>query len=290
MPKGLRSVDTKDLGLYNNDSNQHQDWTVFYDLAGSSASIENREGKKTIRLHQKPTTQKKLHECVHVFWVAPENDRLFVGSPSGRRNFIHQLMELTNTEFETLYSQYMHFIQERSQILRMPRPDAIWLDRLESNIADLAAQIYKIRSDFIVTLNEWVKQLHHFSYHRFEMMDELFDDLATEIKNNRNADQIRGGCKVGPHKSDLVGYRYNMPLHLCSNGQQCIGLFSVLLGLIKQYSQTEPVLFLIDEIFSHLDKTHQNLLVEELKAMPSVQTFITLPHVITFPEAQVVEL
>jgi DNA replication and repair protein RecF len=290
VPKGLRSVDVKDLGRYDNDNNQHQDWTVFYDLAGSAASIESREGKKTIRLHQKTSSQKQLREYVRVFWVAPENDRLFAGTPSDRRNFIHQLIEISHPEYGTLYSQYMHYIQERSQILRMPHHDAVWLDRLESNIADLARQIYTARNDFIATLNGWIKQLNHFHYHRFEMHDESFDDLAAEIKNNRSYDQIRGGCKVGPHKSDLVGYRYDMPLHLCSNGQQCIGLFSILLGLVKQHSQTQPVLFLIDEIFSHLDKTHQNLLIQELKSMPSVQTFITLPHLAHFPEAQVILL
>lgn len=290
VPKGLRSVDVKDLGLYDNDNNQHQDWTVFYDLAGSAASIENREGKKTIRLHQKPTTQKKLRECVRIFWVAPENDRLFAGTPSERRNFIHQLIEISNPEFDTLYSQYTHYIQERSQILRMPQPNTSWLDQLEGNIADLAAQIYTIRSDFIVTLNEWIKQLNHFHYHRFEMQDELFENLAAQMRSNRSYDQMRGGCKVGPHKSDLAGYRHNMPLQLCSNGQQCIGLFSVLLGLVKQHSQTQAVIFLIDEIFSHLDKIHQDLLLKELKAMPAVQTFITLPYLAHAQEAQVVQL
>ncbi len=289
-PKGLRSVDVKDLGLYNHDNNQHQDWTVFYDLAGSSASIESRDGKKTIRLHQKTTTQKHLREYVQVFWIAPENDRLFTGTPSDRRNFIHQLIELSNPEFGTLYSQYMHYIQERSQILRMPHPDSAWLDGLESKITDLAGQIYRIRSDFIVTLNEWIKQLDHFYYHRFEMKDEAHEDLTIQMRDNRNYDQMRGGCKVGPHKSDLLGYRHSMPLNLCSNGQQCIGLFSILLGLIKQHSQTQPVLFLIDEIFSHLDKTHQDLLLQELQTMPSVQTFITLPRTADFSKVQMIQL
>mgnify|MGYP001579025891 FL=1 len=290
VPKGFRSVDVKDLGLYDNDNQTHQDWTVFYDLAGSAASIESLENKKTIRLHQKPTTQKKLREYVRIFWVAPENDRLFAGTPSERRNFIHQLIELSNPEFGALYSQYTHYIQERSQILRMPHPDTAWLDRLEVNIADLAVQIYQVRNDFIVTLNEWIKQLKNFHYHRFEMKDELFEDLAVQMRANRSYDQIRGGCKVGPHKSDLIGYRHAMPLQLCSNGQQCVGLFSILLGLVKQHSQTQPVIFLIDEIFSHLDVAHQNLLLQELKVMPAVQTFITLPHVAAFPEAQVILL
>lgn len=283
-------MDVKDLGLYDHDNQLHQNWTIFYDLAGSAASIESREGKKTIGLHQKPTTQKKLHECVQIFWVAPENDRLFSGTPSARRSFVHQLIELSNLEFGTLYSQYTHFIQERSQILRMPHPDNAWLDRLETNMADLAAQVYTIRNDFIVTLNEWIKQLNNFHYHRFEMKDELFDDLAAQIRANRSYDQIRGGCKVGPHKSDLVGYRHDMPLNLCSNGQQCIGLFSILLGLVKQHSQTQPVIFLIDEIFSHLDKVHQQLLLQELKTMHAVQTFITLPHLADSPEAQIIQL
>lgn len=290
VPKGLRSVDVKDLGLYDNDNQSHQDWTIFYDLAGSAASIESKDGKKKIRLHQKPAFQKNLREYVRIFWVAPENDRLFAGTPSERRNFIHQLIEISNPEFETLYSQYTHCIQERSQILKMPHPDAAWLDRLETNMADLAEQVYTVRNDFVKNLNEWIKRLTFFHYHHFAMKDELFDDLAAQMHANRSYDQIRGGCKAGPHKSDLIGYRYAMPLQLCSNGQQCIGLFSVLLGLVKQHSQTQPVIFLIDEIFSHLDATHQNLLLQELKAMPAVQTFITLPHVANFPEAQVVEL
>ena len=289
-PKGLRSVDVKDLGTYDNNTGEHKNWTVFYDLSGQPASIESSEGKKTIRLNQKITTQKQLQECVRVFWVAPENDRLFAGTPSDRRTFIHQLIELAHPEYVSIYSQYMHFIQERSQILRMPHPDSTWLDQLENNLANLATQIYAMRTAFIQTLNTWIKQLNHFDYHRFEMKDDSSEDLAAQMRQNRHYDQIRGGCKVGPHKSDLMGYHHDMSLHLCSNGQQCIGLFSVLLGLIKQHSQKQPVLFLIDEIFSHLDKIHQDLLIQELKTMPSVQTFITLPHNITFSEAQIIQL
>lgn len=290
MPKGLRSVDVKDLGLYDSDRNLHQDWTIFYDLAGSAASIESKDGKKTIRLHQKPTAQKQLREYVQVFWVAPENDRLFSGTPSERRNFVHQLIEISNSEFGTVYSQYMHYIQERNQVLRVSQPDTTWLDKLEAHIVSLATQIYTIRTDFIATLNVWIKQLNHFPYHQFEMKDEQFDDLAAQMCANRSYDQIRGGCKIGPHKSDLIGYRYAMPLSLSSNGQQCIGLFAILLGLVKQHSQTQPVIFLIDEIFSHLDKTHQDLLLQELKDMPAVQTFITLPYLTKSSKAQIIQL
>ena len=280
----------KDLGLYDNDTMQHHDWTVFYDLTFCTASIEHRDDKKTIRLNQKITTQKQLSQCISVFWVAPENDRLFAGSPSDRRNFIHQLIEISNPDYGKLYNQYMHFIHERSQILRMPHPDSAWLDQLEQNSATLALQIYSIRTTFMETLNAWIKKLNHFHYHTFTMNDDTHDDLTEQMRSNRSYDQLRGGSKVGPHKSDLVGHRYEMPLHLCSNGQQCVGLLSILLGLVKQHSQQHPVLFLMDEIFSHLDKAHQDLLLGELKAMISVQTFITLPTVATVPGAQTIQL
>jgi len=289
-PKGLRSTDVKDLGLYDNEKKQHADWTIFCDLSGQPASITNHESKKTIRLNQKIITQRQLNEHVGVFWIAPENDRLFSGTPSDRRAFINHLIELTDSEYGPIHSQYMHFIHERNQILHMPNPDSIWLDQLETKIVDLALKIYETRTAFITTLNTWIKQLDHFHYHHFEMEDGPYEDLADQIRSNRNHDQIRGGCRVGPHKSDLIGYRENMSLHLCSNGQQCIGLFSILLGLVKQYSQKKPILFLVDEVFSHLDKKHQDLLVQELKSIPSLQTFISLPHTTTFPGAQIIQL
>ncbi len=284
LPKGIRSCEIEEFGQYKD--GKFQDWTVFYDLSGSTASIECRENQKTLRLHHKIVLQKQLLDFVHIFWVAPENDRLFAGSPSERRNFLHKLIVLTDHEFQEIYNQYTRLIQERNQILKMPKPDANWLDSLEIKIASFGEQIYTKRNAFLDMLNEWIQRLVYFSNHRFTMIDERPEDMVSELCKNRTYDQLRGGSKVGPHKSDLVGYRYDMPVHLCSNGQQCVALFAILLGIVKQYSQIHNVLFLIDEVFSHLDKENQKVLLDELSAMPTVQTFMTATEPLNYADVQ----
>ena len=109
------------------------------------------------------------------------------------------------------------------------------------------------------------------------MYDE--EDLYLyELKKRRNIDYFTGGCSIGPHREDIIGFEKTnkLPLSQLSTGQQKTIVISIIIAqstyLISNLN-FKPII-LLDEICSHLDDINRELLlylVNELK----VQVFMT---------------
>ena len=99
-----------------------------------------------------------------------------------------------------------------------------------------------------------------------------------KLKNLRNYDAIVGGCKIGPHKSDINGIHLekNLSLALCSTGQQKAIILLIIIAQCKyliNILNRKPVV-LLDEVCSHLDKYNREILLELINSL-DVQIFIT---------------
>ena len=94
----------------------------------------------------------------------------------------------------------------------------------------------------------------------------------------RNYDAIVGGCKIGPHKSDINGIHLEKKLSfaLCSTGQQKAIILLIIIAqskyLINKLNR-QPIV-LLDEVCSHLDEYNREILLELIYSL-DVQTFVT---------------
>ena len=99
-----------------------------------------------------------------------------------------------------------------------------------------------------------------------------------KLKNSRNYDAIVGGCKIGPHKSDMQGIHLgkNISLFLCSTGEQKAIILLIIIAQSKYLinSLNRKPIILLDEICSHLDKYNREILLELINSL-DVQTFVT---------------
>ena len=99
-----------------------------------------------------------------------------------------------------------------------------------------------------------------------------------ELKKLREYDSIVGGCKIGPHKSDIQGFSLskNIDLFSCSTGQQKAAILLIIIAqgkfLLKNLNR-QPII-LLDEVCSHLDQNNRNILLELINSL-STQTFLT---------------
>ena len=85
-----------------------------------------------------------------------------------------------------------------------------------------------------------------------EDMKNIFEMYLRKLKNSREFDGIVGGCKIGPHKSDIVGYNIenNVNINQFSTGQQKTVILLIILAqcnfLIKEIKIKPIILF--DEV------------------------------------------
>lgn len=243
------------------------------------------------------TNIKKISDYVSNFNVilfSPEDVETIKGAPSLRR-------ELLNIEISQLYQQYIKNYNEYNKILKMRNDylkliytnslcDYRYLDVLTDNLVDRAAYIYKERIDFIDRINDNISIIYKNLTTTDELkieyesnvdikdkeIDKIKKSLSDKYKNNRNKEVIAGMTLYGPHRDDFHFLINDNDIKTFgSQGQQKMAMIAFKLAeipIFEQITNTSPVL-LLDDIFSEIDKTKRNRLIEYINN--GIQVVIT---------------
>lgn len=243
------------------------------------------------------TNIKKISDYVSSFNVilfSPEDVEIIKGAPSLRR-------DLLNIEMSQLYKQYIKNYNEFNKLLKMRNDylkllytngngDYRYLDILTENLVDRAAYIYKERINFINKINSNISKIYKNLtntdnlYIKYDSNIEIENKTIEEIKallfekykKNINKEVINGSTLYGPHRDDFHFFiNENDIKTFGSQGQQKMAMISFKLAeisIFQEVTNTKPVL-LLDDIFSELDKTKRNKLVEYINN--DIQVIIT---------------
>tara|TARA_Y100001970_G_C14259829_1_gene879229 strand:+ start:24192 stop:25295 length:1104 start_codon:yes stop_codon:yes gene_type:complete len=263
------------------------------DLELKSELKDNRY-KKIIKVNKSISIENYnyFENLFSLIWFLPEMERIFLQSPSVRRNFLDRLVYNTDKSYVKLLRKYNNRIIERKNLLYKEKPDAEWINKIEFDIVDLGILIYKKREEYINSLNNELKNLNLTKENFFKIKlnikdsfinkidnkDNLEDMYFKQLSHNRNEDMISGGCKIGPHRSDILGRDLikNFSLDLFSTGQQKTFILQIILAhcniLIKSFN-LQPIVF-FDEVCSHLDDKNRAILLELIETL-NVQIFLT---------------
>lgn len=273
--------------LYSNNNNLIQ--------LSLSCERKNSNFKKNISVNDSNETEtvKHFQNLFSLIYFLPEMERIFLNSPSFRRNFFDRLIYNIDKNYNTLVNSYKKNILERHNILKNHRYDIEWIKIIEKKIVDLAFKIYNKRLDNIVIINSNLEKLENFQNKLYRISFRLVDDLLDnkqEISDNfyekylikleetREIDSFLGGCKYGPHKSDINGFNLenNFNINQFSTGQQKAILLLVIIAhcnyLINKVNVSPIILF--DEVCSHLDDENRKLLLKMIEAL-KIQIFMT---------------
>ena len=145
---------------------------------------------------------KYFESLFSIIYFLPEMERLFVSSPSIRRNFLDRLVYTYNKDYNLLINNYKKKINERQILLKKNLFDENWMNKIENDIGEYSREIYKKRAFHIETLNKMLKELRlkeHFSnsftlgiYDEFLMNNpEIINNhyrYCLELKQNRKKD------------------------------------------------------------------------------------------------------
>ena len=261
---------------------------IFYDLVSET---NESNGKIIKSLSVNDDKNKEALESIFTtnpFLIfLPETERIFLSSPSSRRNFIDRLIFTHNYNYNKLVNQYNKNILERSKLLNNDFFDLDWLQKIENNISTYGLQIYQLRKEQTDVL---IKYLNNFfvefnipfnitlefydKYYNHKIDDDFFKN---HLKENRKIDTLIGGSKIGPHKTDFLFYINNEYLiSQLSTGQQKTIILLIFLSQSKYLTKVhnkKPIL-LLDEVCSHLDEQNRDILLTLIESF-DLQTFMT---------------
>ncbi len=261
---------------------------IVYNLQVETTE-KNKIVKKKLTINNDNSRESldQFYKQIPFLFFLPETERLFIASPSKRRDFIDRFIFTHNNNYNKSINQYNKSILERAKLLTNESYDSSWLNRIEESISDCGLQIYISRNNQIRYLEENLNLFLNKFNLSFQISIKLIDKFyksglnegkfREELKINRNIDKFIGGSKIGPHKSDyLFVINNSYSASQLSTGQQKTLILLLFLSQSKylfDYFRIKPIL-LFDEVCSHLDDSNRKILLTLLEDF-DLQIFMT---------------
>ena len=207
--------------------------------------------------------------------------------------FLDKLIYGVDRDYRITLIKYQKKILERSKILKQQRYDEDWIEQVELEIVNLGMNIFQKRIEHLNILNSNLSLLNQTGEKFYQIELQIFNNFIQdveilheeirslyllELKKSRNIDSIVGGCKIGPHKTDIRGINHYNKLNInqFSTGQQKTVVILIIIAQSKYLLQTlkrKPII-LFDEVCSHLDKYNRLLILDLINSL-NVQTIMT---------------
>jgi DNA replication and repair protein RecF len=205
------------------------------------------------------------------------------GQPSARRTFLNEVLEQTDPEYRLAFSLYTKALRQRNALLEQTQQSGMrdeerfsYWDELLINNGQIVTQR---REALIEYINKQDKPLFPFEldYDKSVISEE-------RLAQYKHAEIGAGVTLVGPQRDDVFiktfveGSKTQEAVkHFSSRGQQrlvTLELKKVQISYIKEQTGEQPLL-LLDDIFSELDTTHINHVLE---LIGHNQTILTTTH------------
>lgn len=225
----------------------------------------------------------ELLGILNIIFFSPEDLSIIKNSPAERRKF----MDLELCQLDKIYCyhfmNYNKVLNQRNNLLKQIyfNPSLIdTLDIWDEQLAQYGKKVIEGRKQFIVQLNEIIKEIHGNLTGGKEKIKIVYDcnteeDLFNELKKKRDKDLKYQTTQVGPHRDDMKFLINHIDVRsFGSQGQQRTVALSLKLAEIKLVNQLigdKPIL-LLDDVMSELDEKRRDYL---FRSIHDVQTIIT---------------
>lgn len=220
---------------------------------------------------------------LHVVLFTPLDLDIVSGQPSARRNYLNEILEQVDPEYRLALSLYTKALRQRNALLEQAQKSgyrdeerfAYWDELLIAN----GQVVTEKREELIDYINACEKPLFSFvlEYDKSIMSEE-------RLLQYKHAEIGAGVTLVGPQRDDVLvktipkGAKTEEAVkHFSSRGQQrlvTLELKKMQISYMKTQLETQPLL-LLDDIFSELDTTHINHVME---LIGENQTILTTTH------------
>ena len=221
----------------------------------------------------------RLGEWLSLAWLTPAMDRLFADAAGARRRFLDRLVLAREPGHAALAARYDAALRERNRLLAgESEPDPLWLDGLETQLAEAGSALAEARMRMIAALDAALAATPEQPFARpaLAYASETPADFAAALRDGRRRDRAAGRSLVGPHRDDLsvTLAAKARPAAECSTGEQKAMLIAILLAHAGLAERGVPRVLLLDEVAAHLDPLRRAALFDRLRAA-SGQVWLT---------------
>lgn len=210
--------------------------------------------------------------AVEVF--EPDSHEIVSGGSESRRRFLDWGVFHVEPSFGLHWSRYQRALKQRNTLLRSGTATHASVRPWDLEMASSGTLISQQREDFLSRYQPVLGQ-------RMQVLAPDLGEPAMRFKRGWNTpdllqaleeslerDRVMGHSSRGPHRSDWqlrfeqIGSREHW-----SRGQQKVAVFGLCTAMLEVYSQLrgEPAVACLDDVFSELDRLHQQRCLEALQ-------------------------
>jgi DNA replication and repair protein RecF len=273
------------------------------DRPARSIELPAHAARKRYKINGAPKRTVDFIGQMKAVLFAPSDLHLVDGSPEQRRRFLDQALCQLHPAYCQALVRYRKVVAQRSALLKRIRDnldDQSLLPYLDEQLTALANQIMFERTRMIATINQQAEFFQNsisggreqlsIIYHPSFKLDDAWSlaerprQLQGQLLEARRKEILQGVCLLGPHRDD-VEFRVNdvNMLSYGSRGQQrTVALSTKLaeLAFMQQKTGEQPIL-LLDDVFSELDVTRREYLLEQV--VQYEQVMLTATDLSAFP-------
>lgn len=271
-------------------------------------SVSNQNQKKELKIEfYRDKSNKKIYlddkqiktyndylASLNVILFSQNDMDIIRGTPASKRKYLNVEIGQTSSKYIRIVNEYNKYLKQRNDLLKKysfsSESDKILLDILTSRLVDEGCLIYTYRNNYINDINSRISDIFEFftgisglkiryinsiSFSSFDL-SVLKSELSKKFSKNIFKETTQGSTLYGPHRDDFIFEIGQRDLSLFgSQGQQRLAIIALKLSeieLLKNCTGCNPVI-LLDDIFSELDKSKRNKLLDYINK--NVQTIIT---------------
>jgi len=228
--------------------------------------------------------------------LSPENNAITFGGPSARRRF----MDLTLSQVSRVYLddvlEYRRILRQRNRLLSDARSSggniASMLEPWTIGLVQYGSRVVKRRQEFVKEFEGYIERSYKTLVESGEepgieygsvgslqpgmAVEEISQQMASELKARAGEEIRRGSTLVGPHRDELrLSINGAALQHYASQGQHKTFLVALKTAefFYLQERRGEAPLFLLDDLFSELDEGRSRRILDLISSLG--QTIIT---------------
>lgn len=308
--RGLRNAALPEIGRRSPEESTGRAWAVSVRLEVNGEPVQLGVGVETpasarraARLEGEAVSPARFTDLIRPAWLTPAQDRLFLEAAGERRRFLDRLVYAAEPAHAARAQAYEKALRERLRLLTDGPADPVWLDALETRLAQSGARLAEARARTLSALQAEIdgRGDRPFPQARLAPLGEwerraaggetglaLEQALLAAFAAARGRDAAAGRSLTGPHRGDLsvIHAEHGRPAAECSTGEQKALVLNLILAQAARLSRAEsapaPVL-LLDEVAAHLDRRRRAALFDEIEAL-GLQAFLTGTDDLLFEE------
>ncbi len=256
---------------------------LFGRFSDYKVGLSRSDLKQEIKLNGAPVKRRsELASKTPVGIVNADSFNLIVGPPQQRRAYIDWCLFHVKHQYAEHWMQFRHALKQRNQLLKKKR-DLDLLEYWNDSLVKPSLFIQQHRREYTSLINDLL----------VDQMGDLLDGLKISLdyqtgwppeidfrhclQSNREKDIKAGFTNFGVHRDNIRVLADGSPAaQVLSRGQVkrlCLAMLITALTLVRNEGD-RPMILLIDDLCSELDKTIQHKVFQQLLGV-GIQLFIT---------------